>query len=253
LADTINGFDPRSFEELVAVEPENFWFVVRNELIVGLIERFFPKARHFMEVGCGTGYVLRAVAGSREWERVVGSELHPSGLAYARERLPSNVELFQMDARNIPIFNVFDLTAAFDVVEHVDDDGAVLRGMRKATRKGGGIILTVPQHPWLWSQADIVAHHQRRYRRNELEAKLCASGFELVFSSSYTALLLPFMAINRVKSRRDKTRESAFNELRLNRYVNGLFAAILKAEVRMTLAGVRWPAGGSRVVVGRAV
>src|SRR5690349_20120588 len=101
-----------------------------------------------MEVGCGTGYVLRAVASSREWERVVGSELHPSGVAYARERLPSNVELLQMDARNIPIFNVFDLTAAFDVVEHVDDDGAVLRGMRKATRKGGGIILTVPQHPW---------------------------------------------------------------------------------------------------------
>ena len=59
----------------------------------------------------------------------------------------------------------------------------VLRGMRVATAEGGGIIIAVPQHPGLWSHADVVAHHQRRYRRGELEAKLRASGFEVMFSS----------------------------------------------------------------------
>src|SRR5436190_20816180 len=82
LADTIDGFDPKSFDELSQLEAGHFWFIARNELIVGLVNKYFPEARRFMEVGCGTGFVLRAIAQSRKWDRIVGSELHPSGLEY---------------------------------------------------------------------------------------------------------------------------------------------------------------------------
>ena len=235
------------------VEAEHFWFVVRNELIVGLINKFFPDAYRLLEIGCGNGAVLRAIAQSRPWERLVGSELHPSGLAHARKRLPSEVEFVQMDARNIPCLDVFDLTGAFDVIEHIADDEGVLRGLRAATRTGGGTIIAVPQHPWLWSRADDVAHHQRRYRRGELEAKLLRNGFEVVFSSSFTALLLPLMAASRLKGRGNLEDDDVLREFKLNRHVNDIFTAVLRAEIRMTLAGWRWPAGGSRIVVGRAV
>src|SRR5262245_61115611 len=57
LADTISGMDPANFEMLSKVEDEHFWFVARNELIVGLINKFFPEARSFLEVGCGNGVV----------------------------------------------------------------------------------------------------------------------------------------------------------------------------------------------------
>src|ERR1700730_16663289 len=89
LADTVSGMDPKNFDELAGLEAGYFWFVTRNELIVGLANKFFPQARRFLEIGCGTGAVLRELAGSRHWERLVGSELHPSGLAHARKRLPS--------------------------------------------------------------------------------------------------------------------------------------------------------------------
>ena len=253
LADTISGMDPQNFEALSKFEAEHFWFVVRSELIVGLINKYFPDARHFLEVGCGNGAVLRAVARSRPWKRLVGSELHPSGLAFARKRLPSGVEFVQMDARNIPGRDVFDLTGAFDVIEHIADDEGVLRGMRAATRTGGGTIIAVPQHPWLWSHADEIAHHQRRYRRGELEAKLRRNGFEVLFSSSFTALLLPLMAASRLKGRGAETDDDVMREFALNRRVNDFFIAVLRAEIWMTLVGCRWPAGGSRVVVARAV
>jgi SAM-dependent methyltransferase len=252
LADTVSGMDPRNFEALSKVEAEHFWFVVRNELIVGLINKFFPDARRFLEVGCGNGAVLRAIAQYRSWERLVGSELHPSGLAYARKRLPSEVEFVQMDARNIPGVGVFDLTGAFDVIEHIADDEGVLRGIREVTRTGGGAIIAVPQHPWLWSHADDVAHHQRRYRRGELEEKLLRNGFEILFSSSFTALLLPLMAASRLAGRGKQTDDDVMREFTLNRPINHLFIAILRAEIGMTLAGWRWPAGGSRIVVARA-
>jgi SAM-dependent methyltransferase len=253
LADTISGMDPRSFEALSKVEAEYFWFVTRNELIVGLANKFFPDARRFLEIGCGNGAVLRAIAQSRPWDRLVGSELHPSGLAYARKRLPPEVEFVQMDARNIPGVGVFDLTGAFDVIEHIADDEGVLRGLREATQTGGGTIIAVPQHPWLWSRADDVAHHQRRYRRGELETKLLRNGFEVLFSSSFTALLLPLMIASRWTSRGNERDEGVFREFKLSRHVNDIFMAILRAEIGMTLAGWSWPAGGSRIVVGRAV
>lgn len=253
LADTISGMDPGGFEGLAKIESEHFWFVARNELIVGLANKFFPEARRFLEVGCGNGAVLRAIAASRPWERLVGSELHPSGLTYARQRLPSNVEFVQMDARHVPATGLFDLTGAFDVIEHIADDEGVLRGLRGATRRGGGIIIAVPQHPWLWSKTDEVAYHQRRYRRGELEAKFRRNGFEVLFSSSYTALLLPLMVASRMTGRGKQSSDDPNQEFALNPVVNGLFTAILRAEVRMTLAGLTWPAGGSRIVVGRAV
>ena len=253
LADTVSGMDPRHFEALSKVETEHFWFVARNELIVGLADRFFPAARSFLEIGCGNGAVLRAIAASRPWQRLVGSELHPSGLAFARQRLGSAAEFVQMDARNIPASAVFDLTGAFDVIEHIADDEAVLRGLRSATQTGGGTIIAVPQHPWLWSRTDEVAFHQRRYRRGELEAKLRRNGFEILFSSSYSALLLPLMMASRAMGKGKQDSEGVNREFALDRRTNGLLTRILRAEVRMTLAGMSWPAGGSRVVVGRAI
>ena len=253
LADTVSGMDPTGFDVLAKVEDEHFWFVGRNELIVGLADKFFPGARRFLEVGCGNGPVLRAIAKSRQWERLAGSELHPSGLSYARQRLPCNVEFVQMDARRIPAVGVFDLTGAFDVIEHIADDESVLRGLHGATQRGGGVIIAVPQHPWMWSRADDVAYHQRRYCRGELEEKLRRNGFEILFSSSYTALLLPLMVLSRLKSRGADNNGGIDREFTLNSRINRLFTAILRAEVRMTLAGMSWPAGGSRIVVGRAL
>ena len=254
-ADAVSGLDPVSFAARVKVEETHFWFVVRNELIVGLANRFFPGAKSYLEIGCGNGTVLGALSASRRWERLVGSDLNLAGLKRARARLPPEVELVQMDARAIPAINVFDLTGAFDVVEHVADDEAVLWGLRTAATRGGGTIIAVPQHPSLWSRRDEIAHHQRRYRRGELEAKLKRSGFEVLFSSSFTALLLPLMAANRLKARATSADADANieREFALGPRANSVLSAVLRAEVRLTLAGLRWPVGGSRVVVARAV
>lgn len=251
LADTVDGFDPRAFSDLAQLESGHFWFIARRQLLVGLANSFFPKAKKVMEIGCGTGFVLQAMTESRRWERVVGSELHPSGLAIARKRVPQ-AEFVQIDARNIPAVGVFDLIGAFDVIEHIEDDEAVLRGMRSATKVGGGALVAVPQHPWLWSRADEVAHHKRRYRRGEVEEKLRRNGFDVLSSTSFTALLLPLMIASRLRKRNEGDQAEAY-EFKLNPRINQALLAILRIEAWMTLAGVRWPVGGSRIVVARAV
>ena len=54
-------YDPKHFDLLFALEDNSFWFQARNHLIVWALRRFFPKAERIMEIGVGTGFVMRAI------------------------------------------------------------------------------------------------------------------------------------------------------------------------------------------------
>jgi SAM-dependent methyltransferase len=251
LADTVIGFDPSSFAALAKAEEHHFWFQARNRLLAGLLRRYFPDARSLLELGCGTGNVLAYLHRRGNWDRIVGAELHLSGLRVARTRLPPEVELVQLDATSLPAANIFDVIGAFDVLEHIEQDEAALREMHRVLKPGGGAIIAVPQHPALWSVSDEIAHHQRRYQRGELEQRVSAAGFNVLFSSSYIVLLLPMLVFNRLLPERRERRESSAisREFGLAPSINLALGAITKFEVGLTLAGVRWPVGGSRIVV----
>ena len=256
LANAQTYYEPKHFAMLAAVEREHFWFVARNRLIVGLIARYFPAATSFLEIGCGTGTVLSAIADSRPGLRLTASELHSAGLREARRRLGERATFVQLDARSIPAREVFDVVGAFDVIEHIAEDEEVLTAMSEAARRGGGVILAVPQHPFLWSDFDEKAHHVRRYRRGELEQKTEKAGMRVVFSGSYAALLFPLMATSRLLRGRTKANRKVVEhtdtvpvEFRLPRMLNAFVRCLLQMEVSATLAGARFPFGGSRIVV----
>jgi len=90
----------------------------------------------FLEIGCGTGFVLSGVAQRFPQAKIVGSEIFVSGLAYAAQRLRS-VELVQMDARRVPYRENFDVVAALDVIEHIEEDELVLEQLFSVLRPGG--------------------------------------------------------------------------------------------------------------------
>jgi SAM-dependent methyltransferase len=254
LADQAVGMDPKVFDFLIEAEERHFWFRQRNRLIIGLLARLFPQARDYLEIGCGNGAVLSAISRARPWRRLVGSELHSSALRNARKRLPKGAELVQMDARKIPARHAFDFVGAFDVLEHIEEDEAVLGAIAGAVKPGGCVMLAVPQHPSLWSGADDAAYHVRRYRRGELEAKVERAGLEVLHSTSYVALLLPLMMLSRVadRSRRGDASSILRREFEISAAMNAILGLITKAEVTATLQGLRWPAGGSRIVVAKA-
>jgi len=253
LADTEVGMNPLGFEPLAGREAGHFWFEPRNRLLISLIGRYFPGSRDFLEVGCGTGFVISAVAKSKKWSRVVGSELHPSGLAYARKRADGSAEFVQMDATQIPARSAFDVVGAFDVLEHIPDDEKALSEIFSALKPGGGAVLAVPQHPFLWSHEDEIALHQRRYRRNELQEKVRRAGFEILFSNSYTSFLLPLMAASRLMPRKGETVSNGESnpEFNLPGPLNAVLRGVLQMEVTLSLLGLPLPAGESRVVVAR--
>lgn len=244
-----DGFNPECFAGLAANEEGHFWFNARNQLIVWALKKYFPEMTSFLEVGCGTGYVLRGVAESFSDVKLFGSEIFISGLKFAAARLP-NATLVQMDATKMPYLNEFDVVAAFDVLEHIDEDDKALQGLCSAVRPGGGVILTVPQHAWLWSGTDDCACHKRRYSCRELHAKIENAGLQVLRSTSFVSFLLPAMMASRLLSRNGEGQEmDGSSEFNLPRLWNSLLGCILGAEAFLIRLGLDFPLGGSRLVV----
>lgn len=248
LADTRDGFNPDYFAQLAAHESRHFWFRARNRLIVRALQRHVPHLRDFMEIGCGTGYVLGGIARAFPAARLAGSELHPQGLEFAAQRLPQ-AELMQMDARAIPYREAWDVIGAFDVLEHIREDDAVIRAVHAALRPGGAFLLTVPQHPSLWSQMDELACHQRRYRAKDLHRQLRQAGFQIRRSSSFVTLLLPLMMLARRRARPTAPQYDPLQELQIAPWLNRCLEFVLTLERRLICAGINLPVGGSRLVL----
>ena len=205
LATDTETYESDFFSLLVKVEPGNFWFETRNELIAWAMQRYFPNMQQFLEIGCGTGFVASNIQKRFPEASVSGSELLSNGLAFSRTRLPQ-ATLFQMDARCIPFADEFDVIGAFDVLEHIPEDEIVLAQMFKAVKPGGGVVVTVPQHDFLWSVTDDFSHHQRRYSQQEMLQKMKRAGFTVQYCTSFVSLWLPMMWLSRrVKSQPIKT------------------------------------------------
>ena len=241
-------FDPFSFKELAAYEDSHFWFRARNELILWALRHYFQSPACYAEIGCGTGYVLREVEHQFPAAETVGTELFIEGLKYASQRC-KRTKFVQLDARHIPWRMRFDMVGVFDVLEHIESDDVVLEQILLSMVPGGGLLITVPQHRWLWSAVDDVACHVRRYTSRELECKVREAGFEILRSTSFVSLLLPLMVAVRLVSA--KRSADAATELRINSSINWLFRQIMSIEFSLIRFGINFPFGGSRLLIAR--
>lgn len=250
LAQENDGFETTYFGELAILEARNFWFRSRNQLIFWVLRRYFPEIKTFLEIGCGTGFVLSGVERAFPKLQLSGSEVCSAGLGFAQSRV-SRCDLFQMDARHIPFEEEFDAIGAFDVLEHIAEDEQVLSQMYGAVRPGGGIILTVPQHAFLWSQTDEQACHVRRYSSSDLKQKVQQAGFSLVRVTSFVSLLLPLMMLSRSRMRNFDKVTDPLAELKVGGLTNWMLLKLLGLERALIRAGLSLPAGGSLLVVAR--
>ena len=120
--------------------------------------------------------------------------------------------------------------------------------MFRAVRSGGGILLTVPQHRFLWSAADEYARHIRRYSGQELRQKVITAGFQIVRMTSFVTSLLPVMWLSRLQLRAGAMYDP-LKELRIGKTLNRMCEWLVKRECDLIRKGVNLPFGGSLLLV----
>lgn len=239
-----NGFNPDLFQRFEVIEVGHFWFVGRNEILRDRMLRHFPNAKNLFEIECGTGFVLSNMRRAFPAAQLNECDIFTEGLSFAKQRVPSAF-LFQMNACHIPFRNEFDMIGSFDVLEHIEDDESALKQIFLACQAGGGLILTVPQHRWLWSSADDYAHHKRRYTRSELLEIVRLAGFEVEYVGSFISLLLPVMLISRLMQKSSQAEDQMDAGFKIGKLANSVLGVVLKVERWLIAKGLSFPLGGS--------
>jgi len=234
---------------LFRVEQSHWWHIGRRQIIASFVEdicrRVTDRRPRILDVGCGTGANLLMLSKYGDAEGVDVSE---DALAFCRERGLGNVKLGA--AEDLPYDDgTFDLVTALDVVEHLDDDLAGLREMRRVLRPGGRVLLFVPTFMFLWGLQDDVSNHRRRYRMPELQRVLEQAGFE-VERTTYANITF-FMPILAMRKLMRMTGIKAESENNINvSALNGVLARMLGAE-SFVLRYMNIPFGVSGLCVAR--
>lgn len=122
------------------------------------------KSMRILEIGCGDAGFLVAL------EKILGNRCELIGLDYsiAGIALPadSKIQLFQGDARTVPMEGTFDIILMYDILEHFSDPVVYLNHVRRYLKTDGVLIGHVPNwnslwrrvFPRLWSGLQVPRH-----------------------------------------------------------------------------------------------
>lgn len=199
------------YYDLYAKEQDYWWHVGKRAIVYGLLERALKKRRgprkpmRALDMGCGTGLNLDHLA---RYGQAVGTDYYEEALQFCRMR--GHTSLCKADAAGLPFADSsFGVVTALDVVEHLDDDVAALRELRRVLRPGGVAIISVPAYPWLWTYWDDILGHRRRYTTRTLRRAAEKAGFRVErVSYSNLLILLPTILVRAIKTLRHKGEEA---------------------------------------------
>jgi SAM-dependent methyltransferase len=229
-------------------EEHHWWFAARSEIVRGIIGRYgnIRSGDTVLDIGCGTGAMLKALADDY---KVVGLDTSPLAVKYSMQRGCEDV--FQMPVEDFPK-DRFRVKAALllDVIEHIEDDVAVLKAAREIVEPDGRVIITVPAHMWMWSAHDVVNHHKRRYSKAGLKVALARAGLEPVKLTFYNTWLFPLLAARKLIDRMLSHDSAHLTDQQPNRAVNTILRNIFASE-KYLLRAVNLPVGVSLLAVAR--
>lgn len=229
-------------------EEKHWWFAARAVIVREIIEKYgnLAPGDTILDIGCGTGAILKSLS---ETYRVVGIDMSPLAVEYSKKR--GLTDVFEMPVEEFPA-DQYDVRAALllDVIEHIDDDLAVLKRAREIVGDDGRVIVTVPAYMWMWSAHDVLHHHKRRYSASQLRDVLDRAGLEPVKFTYYNTLLFP---IGAAKKLMDRSKSATIDSTKLDMpspAVNAMLKAVFASEKNI-VSNITLPFGISLLAVAR--
>lgn len=171
--------DPAEYANLDAVEATHWYYSGKRALVRWWLEQVGPPRAEQVLLDCGAG-TGRFALEMQKMCRVLVLDDHEEALRLLRARFrPEQVLSLAGDAVPLPDGSL-DFVTALDVLEHVSNDRAVVRGFHRLLKPGGVAVVTVPASMALWSDWDVALHHFRRYSRSQLGTLFPSAEWELI-------------------------------------------------------------------------
>lgn len=242
--------DSAEYDNLAALERDHWYYAGKRRLVRAWIERLRPPSAHDVLLDCGAGTGLFAAEMERCC-RVLVLDDHEESLRMLRARFPAGQVLVPVGG-SVPLPDrSLDYLTALDVLEHIPDDAAAVRGFARLLRAGGLAVVTVPAGMALWSDWDVALHHQRRYSRRDLCALFGPGDWEIVHVNYTNVVVYPAVwLLRRWRGWRGNPggAEKRAEDRLPPRWLNALLRSIF---VRTGRSRVRFPLGVSLLLVAR--
>ena len=253
---------PLQFRLLAALEGRNWWYVATHRLIGCILRSYASPPLSILDVGCGTGGLLRHLAGvGTLW----GVDPHPAAIDFARRRnRPERAAHFLvMDAEGLEdgVRQPLDCITCIDVLYHEDvtDWRRTLGVFSRKLRAGGLLVLQVPAFECLRGAHDRAVKGARRFHRETLLAALKENDFELLLCSHRFSWLFPGLLLKRTWERwmgADNTSTNDFSACSAMprgwlRRCNAALLHLALKENALILSGKSFAVGSSLFAVAR--
>ncbi len=220
----------------------HFWYKARKELLVGRLKKelgAFSSDRAILDIGCGCGAELEDL---KKFGQVVGLEINPEAAEVARAQ---GVEVMVGDIADASLGeSKYEVAAALDVLEHIEDDVSALRKINESLKPGGVFFINVPAYQFLFGPHDRVLQHHRRYDRKVLIERLSAAGFTDIETAYWNSFFFLPAFVWRVVNRFFSSKERLAQDFSVPPpLVNEFFYLIMKIENFFYFYNIRLPFG----------
>lgn len=216
------------YDELAKAEFKHWWCVGRRAILADMVTREIDGGKmRALDIGCGLG--LNAKILQTKAKDVIGIESSRQAID-AATKLNPGLKIYKGVFPNVPLEGVFDIITMFDVLEHCDNDVAVLEKIKTVLAPNGTLALTVPAFQWLWTEHDTIVQHKRRYTKKELVKKLENAGFTIQRATYFNTLLFPAIVLLRTMRKIFGLKQTASDYTLPNPILNALFKAMFKCE-----------------------
>lgn len=156
--------------------------VLRESCVWDMTKHWKPG--RFVEMGAGTGGMTRLFL-----ERGFNGACHDLGedsRVQMRKNLASYSDSIEVaDSLQELSEGSYEYLLAFEVLEHIPDDLAVLTQWSRYLRSGGHLAVSVPAHQRKFGRSDALVGHVRRYEKQQLKDLLVAAGYSNVRIVNY--------------------------------------------------------------------
>lgn len=205
-------------------QPDYWWYRARAELLRVALGPFLGRPARVLDVGSADGPSVHWMRGHGQR---IAIDVDPRGLTAEGGVCGSALALpFAAE--------VFDVVAAFDVVEHCEPEADAMAELTRVLAPGGRLLLSVPAYQWAWSDHDVRAGHYRRYTRTRLSAAFALTGLEVLRSTYAFSSVFPFFVAERIARR--ITRPASTQDLRLTpvpAWLDGLLMSLAGVDRRI--------------------
>jgi SAM-dependent methyltransferase len=189
------------YELHAEIEDRHWWFVGRRAIVKRLLARVVPPRPDALvvDVGCGTGANIAGFSGAY---RCMGMDESARAIELARARYTGVEYMCAADLRaHREQLQAASAVLLMDVLEHVEDDFAMLSDLLSVLRPGAHLLITVPADPTLWTVHDESFGHWRRYEIDRLRATWSGLPVDERLLSPYNARLYPIIKAVRTVSK----------------------------------------------------